>query len=51
MRGEFLGVWSESDYPGIRPGGSSNRVIRDIEMRDRVVMSILLAGFTPYLTD
>jgi len=51
MRGKFLGVWSESDYPGIRHGGSPNSVIRDIEMRDMVVMSILLAGFTPYLTD
>jgi hypothetical protein len=51
MGGEFLGVGSESDYPGIRHGGSPYGVIRDIEMRDRVVMSILLAGFAPYLTD
>ncbi len=51
MRGEFLGVWSESDYPGIRHGRNSNRVIRDIEMRDMVVRSIFIAGFTPYLTD
>jgi hypothetical protein len=46
MRGEFLGVWFASNYPGIRHG-----VIRDIEMRDMVVMSILLVGFAPYLTD
>ena len=46
MRREFLGVWSESDYPGIRQGGSPNSVIRDIEMRDMVAVSILLAGFT-----
>ena len=51
MRGEFLGVWFASDYPGIRHGGSPNSVIRDIEMRDMVVMSIILAGFTLYLTD
>ena len=51
MRGEFLGVWSKSDYPGIRHGGSPNSVIRDIEIGDMVLMSILLAGFTPYLTD
>lgn len=50
MRRELLGVWSESDYPGIRHGGSPNSVIRDIEMRDMVVISILLADFTPYLT-
>ena len=51
MGGEFLGFWFASDYPGIRHGGSPNSVIRDIEMRDMVVRCILLAGFTPYLTD
>ena len=40
-----------SDYPGIRHGSTPNGVIRDIEMRDMVAVSILLAGFTPYLTD
>lgn len=39
------------DYPGIRHGGSPANAIRTIEMRDMVAMSILLAGFTPYLTD
>ena len=47
MRREFLGVWFASNYPGIRHGGNSNGVIRDIEMRDMVAVSILLAGFTP----
>lgn len=40
-----------SNYPGIRHGGNPRGVIRDIEMRDMVAMSILLAGFTPYLTN
>jgi hypothetical protein len=40
-----------SDYPGIRHGTNPNGVIRTIEMRDMVAISILLAGFTPYLTD
>ncbi|MBD2472367.1 hypothetical protein [Nostoc sp. FACHB-145] len=40
-----------SNYPGIRHGGNPKSVIREIEMRDMVVMSILLAGFAPYLTD
>jgi len=40
-----------SDYPGIRHGGRPTSAIRDIEMRDMVAMSILLAGFTPYLSD
>lgn len=38
-----------SDYSGIRHGG--NPGIRTLEMRAMVAMSILLAGFTPYLTD
>ena len=40
-----------SDYPGIRHGGTPKNAIREIEMRDMVAPSILLAGFTPYLTD
>lgn len=40
-----------SDYPGIRHGGTPASAIRAIEMRDMVAMSILLFGFTPYLTD
>lgn len=40
-----------SDYPGIRHGTNTKGVLRTIDMRDMVAMSILLAGFTPYLTD
>jgi hypothetical protein len=40
-----------NDYPGIRHAGTPASAIRDIEMRDMVAMSILLAGFMPYLTD
>jgi hypothetical protein len=40
-----------SDYPGIRHGGSSGNSLRNIEMRDLVAVSILLAGFSPYLTN
>jgi len=40
-----------SDYPGIRHGGTPANAIRAIEMRDMVAMSILLVGFTPYLSD
>ena len=39
-----------SDYPGIRHGAGGKGKLRDIEMRDMVAMSILLTGFTPYLT-
>lgn len=39
------------DYPGVRHGGTRANAIRQIEMRDLVSMSILLAGFTPYLTE
>ena len=40
-----------SDYPGIRHGGNAQNRIREIEMRDMVGISVLLAGFSPYLTD
>ncbi len=39
------------NYPGIRHAGTPGNALRTIEMRDMVAMSILLAGFTPYLTD
>ncbi len=38
-----------SDYPGIRHGSSAKGVLRPIDMRDLIAMSILLTGFTPYL--
>jgi hypothetical protein len=40
-----------NEYPGIRHAGTPASAIRVIEMRDMVAMSILLAGFMPYLTD
>jgi hypothetical protein len=40
-----------SNYPGIGHGGNAASVIREIEMRDLIAVSILLAGFSPYLTD
>lgn len=39
-----------SDYPGIRHGGNPAGALRAVDMRDLVAMSILLAGFTPYLS-
>lgn len=38
-----------SDYPGIRHGGTPTSALRTVDMRDMVAVSILLAGFTPYL--
>lgn len=40
-----------SGYPGIGHGATAAGVLREIEMRDLVAVSILLAGFAPYLTD
>jgi len=40
-----------SDYPGIRHGGTHANQIREIEMRDLVAVSVMLTGFTPYLTN
>ena len=39
-----------SDYPGIRHGGNPGSARRGIDMRDMVAISILLTGFTPYLS-
>jgi hypothetical protein len=38
------------DYPGIRHGGTPANARRDIDMRDMIAISVLLAGFTPYLS-
>jgi hypothetical protein len=40
-----------SDYPGIRHGGTPATALRVVDMRDMVAISILLAGFTPYLSN
>jgi hypothetical protein len=40
-----------SDYPGIRHGTDTVGAVRSVDMRDMVAISILLAGFTPYLTE
>lgn len=40
-----------SDYPGIRHGGTPANAIRAVDMRDMVAMSVLLAGFAPYLSN
>jgi hypothetical protein len=39
------------DYPGIRHGGNAANQLRVLELRDVMAISILLAGFVPYLTD
>lgn len=39
-----------SDYPGIRHAGNPASRLRDIDMKDMVAVSVLLAGFAPYLT-
>jgi hypothetical protein len=39
------------DYPGIRHGGTPANAHRVIDMRDMVAMTVLLAGFTPYISD
>ena len=40
-----------SDYPGIRHGGKATAKQRDLEMRDLIALSIILAGYTPYLAE
>lgn len=40
-----------SDYPGMRHAGSAASKLRDLDMRDLVSMSVILAGYMPYLAD
>lgn len=40
-----------SDYPGIRHGTNSAGALREIEMKDMIAISVLLAGLMPYLSD
>jgi hypothetical protein len=40
-----------SDFSGVRHGKASKGVKREIDMRDLVSMSVILAGFVPYLTE
>ena len=39
-----------SDYPGIRHAGNPQGMKREVDMRDMVAVSVVLAGFTPYLS-
>lgn len=39
-----------SNYPGIRHAGNPASALREIEMRDMVGMTVILAGFVPYLS-
>lgn len=39
------------DYSGLRHAGTAGNSLREIELRDTVAMAIILAGFTPYLTN
>lgn len=39
-----------SDYPGIRHAGNRASALRNVDLRDLLALSILLTGFTPYLS-
>ena len=39
-----------SDYPGIRHGGNPASQLREIDMRDLLSISVILTGFSPYLS-
>lgn len=40
-----------SNYPGIRHAGNPAGALREIEMRDMVGITVILAGFVPYLSN
>ncbi|GBQ94143.1 hypothetical protein [Asaia krungthepensis] len=39
-----------SDYPGIRHGGNPANQLREVDMRDLLSISVILTGFSPYLS-
>lgn len=39
-----------SNYPGLGHAGTANSVLRQLEMKDFVSLSLMLASLTPYLT-
>jgi hypothetical protein len=39
-----------SSYPGVRHAGNPQGVLRSLDMRDFVSLSMMLASFTPYVT-
>jgi hypothetical protein len=39
-----------SSYPGVRHAGNPQGVLRNLDMRDFVSLSLMLASFTPYVT-
>jgi hypothetical protein len=39
-----------SNYPGVRHAGNANSALRELDMRDFVSLSLMLASFTPYVT-
>jgi len=52
MRQSILNLYGfASDFPGVRHGTPSTGMLRQIDMRDMIAMTILLAGFTPYLSN
>ncbi len=52
MKSSLLNVYGFAcDFPGLRHCTPSTGMLRDIDMRDMLVLSILLTGFTPYLSD
>lgn len=50
--GSLLNLYGfSSDFSGVRHGKASKGVQREIDMRDLVSMTVILAGFVPYLTE
>lgn len=40
-----------SDYPGLGHAGNPDGVLREVEMRDLIAVTVLLSGLSPYLTN
>lgn len=45
-------LWGfRSDFPGLGHAGNPAAKARDVDMRDLVALSVVLSGFSPYLSD
>ena len=51
VRSSLLNLYGfTSDFPGMRHGTPSTGMTREVNLRDLIAVSVLLAGFTPYLS-
>ena len=52
MKSSLMNLYGfASDFPGLRHGTRSAGLLRDVDLRDVIAVSILLVAYAPYLSD